>query len=95
MVAWVAEVGVGLARLALSPHAEPQATAVTALLERNIRSGLPHGLRAHETDSGPPASEEGLINGSEFPLLLFLLPRTCSPGTEVPSVPRSASASAL
>lgn len=35
MVAGVAEVGVGLTGLALSPHAEPQAAAVTALLERN------------------------------------------------------------
>ena len=40
VVAGVAEVGVGLARLALSPHAEPQATAVTALLERNVWSVL-------------------------------------------------------
>ena len=51
MVAGVAEVGVGLTRLALGPHAEPQATAVTALLERDVPSlpspaaqGLPHGL---------------------------------------------------
>ena len=40
MVAGVAKVGVGLARLALSPHAEPQAAAVTALLERNVWSVL-------------------------------------------------------
>lgn len=39
VVARVAEVGVGLARLALGPHAEPQAAAVTALLERDARSG--------------------------------------------------------
>lgn len=37
MVAGVAEVGVGLTRLALGPHAEPQAAAVTALLEREPR----------------------------------------------------------
>lgn len=32
MVAGIAQVGVGLTRLALSPHSESQATAVTALL---------------------------------------------------------------
>lgn len=32
VVAGVAQVGVGLTRLALGPHAEPQTTAVTALL---------------------------------------------------------------
>lgn len=32
MVAGIAQVGVGLTRLALSPHTESQATAVTALL---------------------------------------------------------------
>ena len=73
MVAGVAKVGVGLARLALSPHAEPQAAAVTALLERNgwslpspqaFPTCLPHGLRAHGAHSRPPGSEEGLISPS-------------------------------
>lgn len=51
-------------------------------------TGLPHGLRAHGAHSGPPGSEEGLINGSGF-TPSFLLPRTCSPGTDVSPVPMS------
>lgn len=53
MVARIAQVGVGLARLALSTHAESQATAVTALLRETehhhqaLRACLPsHGLCA-------------------------------------------------
>lgn len=83
MVAGVAEVGVGLTGLALSPHAEPQAAAVTALLERNgwslpspqaFPTCLPHGRRAHGAHSGPPGSEEGLINGSGFTPSGFFCP---------------------
>ena len=93
MVAGVAEVGVGLASLALSPHAEPQAAAVTALLERNGRSllspGFPH-LPAPRPE-GPRGSLRAprLRGGADFTLLLYLLPRTCSPGTDMPPVPTS------
>lgn len=45
MVAGIAQVGVGFARLALSPHTESQATAVTALLRKTehqyLRACLP------------------------------------------------------
>lgn len=40
MVAGIAQVGVGLTRLALSPHTESQATAVTALLVQGDPAGI-------------------------------------------------------
>lgn len=43
MVAGIAQVGVGFARLALSPYTESQATAVTALLRETE-----HHHQAHE-----------------------------------------------
>lgn len=51
MVAGIAQVGVGFARLALSPHTESQATAVTALLRKTehqyLRACLPACLPSH------------------------------------------------
>lgn len=87
VVAGVAQVGVGLARVALSPHTESQATAVTALLERNTAS-LPTArpLRAHllspwttslrDSLRAPrmqPGARlrEGLVTGNEFIFVLF------------------------
>lgn len=44
MVAGIAQVGVGFARLALSPHTESQATAVTALLRKTASAPSPQSL---------------------------------------------------
>ena len=98
MVAGVAEVGVGLASLALSPHAEPQAAAVTALLERNGRSllspGLPH-LPAPRPE-GPRGSLRAprLRGGADFTLLLYLLPGHALQGQTCHLSPRPVSGSA-
>lgn len=40
MVAGIAQVGIGLTRLALGPHSESQATAVTALLIQGDAAGI-------------------------------------------------------
>lgn len=48
MVAGIAQVGVGFTRLALSPHTESQATAVTALLRKTEHQYLRACLTSHD-----------------------------------------------
>lgn len=95
LVAGVAQVGVRLTRLALGPHAESQATAVTALLERDTPS-LPAPLPSPRPGSlcdslRVPRKQPGarLRGGADkwgqFILVLFPLPGMWSQRAEAPS----------